>query len=84
MVKATRLKARQIRSAYSAKAAPPKRNPFLNRAFVVSRRAEKMDVIWHDRVGADQPCVGLSKCLEERFMNASVGQVVRRSQGTYG
>ena len=73
MVKATRLKAWHLGSAYAAIAAFPECHPFLDRVAVVSRCTEKMDVIWHEYVGTDQPCVRLTKCLERRFMNVKIG-----------
>jgi hypothetical protein len=46
----------------------PESNPLLDRDFFVFGSAEKVDVIRHDHVGTDQPCVSLSPRLQESIM----------------
>jgi hypothetical protein len=68
MMKASRLKARRSWADLTPKLPFPESNPLLDRDFFILWRAEKVDVIRHDHVGADQPCVSLSPRLHESIM----------------
>jgi hypothetical protein len=80
MMEATRLKSRRGWAAFAPELPFPKSNPLLNRDFIVLRRAEKMDMIGHDHVRADQPCISLSPSLHESIMVGLLCECCRSMQ----
>jgi hypothetical protein len=68
MMETARLKSRRTYAAPTPKLPLPENDPLLNRDFFLLRRAEKMDVIGHNHVPTDQPCVSLSPSFHESLM----------------
>jgi hypothetical protein len=68
MMETARLKSKRRWAASTPELPLPENDPLLNRNFFVLRRAEKMDVIGHDHVCADQPCVSISPSFHQSVM----------------
>jgi len=68
MMKTAWLKTRRGWADLAPKLPFPESDPLLDRDFFILWRAEKVHVIRHYHVGADQPCVSLSSRLHESIM----------------
>jgi hypothetical protein len=80
MMKAARLKTRRGWADLTPKLPFPESDPLLDRDFFILWRAEKVDVIRHHYVGADEPCVSLSPRLHERIMVDLLCECCRSTQ----
>ena len=75
-MEAVGLKTRRVRAQLTAEFTFPKRDPSLDQAIFVRRRAKEMNVIRHDDVGADHPSICCAPCFEQCVVDRRIRELL--------